>query len=114
MNENKKIYTCPMHPEIRQDKPGLCAECGMNLIPATDAGDAHHEHNEKNPETHDKHAGHSTNIFKIKFWVSLVLSVPIVAYSEVVQELLGYGAPAFYGSAYLPLVLASIIFFYGG
>ena len=28
-------YTCPMHPEVRQDQPGRCAKCGMNLAPAT-------------------------------------------------------------------------------
>jgi Cu2+-exporting ATPase len=26
-------YTCPMHPNIKQDKPGKCPECGMNLVP---------------------------------------------------------------------------------
>ena len=30
---NKTIYTCPMHPEIRQDKPGDCPKCGMPLEP---------------------------------------------------------------------------------
>lgn len=30
----KKIYTCPMHPEIKQDKPGICPKCGMNLVEA--------------------------------------------------------------------------------
>jgi len=28
-------YTCPMHPDVRQDQPGRCAKCGMNLAPAT-------------------------------------------------------------------------------
>ena len=26
-------YTCPMHPNVKQDKPGSCPECGMNLVP---------------------------------------------------------------------------------
>ncbi|MDO8580338.1 MAG: heavy metal-binding domain-containing protein [Candidatus Omnitrophota bacterium] len=26
------MYTCPMHPEIKQDTPGMCPECGMNLV----------------------------------------------------------------------------------
>ena len=44
MNNNSpknQIYTCPMHPKVRQDKPGLCHDCGMNLVPAK----------EKNPAT---------------------------------------------------------------
>jgi Cu+-exporting ATPase len=31
-----KTYTCPMHPEVREDKPGECPECGMKLEPATE------------------------------------------------------------------------------
>lgn len=29
----KTMYTCPMHPEIQQDKPGICSKCGMTLVP---------------------------------------------------------------------------------
>lgn len=33
MNQNQeKIYTCPMHPEIQSDTPGICPKCGMNLV----------------------------------------------------------------------------------
>lgn len=115
-------YTCPMHPNVRQDKPGMCPECGMNLVPTKktksrqDHGspDNKKSHLADKQMDHNKHEGHSTNIFKLKFWVSLILSVPVVAYSPIVQELLSYTAPQFFGSTYLPLVLSSIIFFYGG
>ena len=60
------------------------------------------------------HTGHSVNIFKAKFWVSFILSVPVVAYSDIAEKLLGYTAPHFFGSPYLPFILSSIIFFYGG
>lgn len=30
------IYTCPMHPEVKSDRPGKCPECGMDLVPAED------------------------------------------------------------------------------
>jgi hypothetical protein len=30
----KVTYTCPMHPEVKSDKPGKCPKCGMNLVPA--------------------------------------------------------------------------------
>lgn len=30
---NATSYTCPMHPNVKQDKPGSCPECGMNLVP---------------------------------------------------------------------------------
>lgn len=32
LNVEKVVYTCPMHPEIKQDKPGKCPKCGMNLV----------------------------------------------------------------------------------
>lgn len=32
-SEKKIIYTCPMHPEVQQDKPGKCPICGMILVP---------------------------------------------------------------------------------
>ena len=102
-------YTCPMHPKIISDKPGMCPECGMNLVPAKQKAKKEADH-----EGHDKHAGHSTNIFKIKFWVSFALSIPVVLYSDIVQKFLGWEAPQFFGSEYLPFALSSIIFFYGG
>lgn len=98
-----------MHPDVVQQHPGMCPECGMALVPAKKERKTH-EHRQE----FDKHQGHSTNIFKVKFWVSLMLSLPIVIYSDIAQTLLGYQAPAFPGSAYMPFVLASVIFFYGG
>lgn len=108
-NGGDNIFTCPMHPEVQQEKPGMCPECGMQLVPAKRKSNAHKTHGDFN-----KHEGHSTNIFKMKFWVSLALSVPIVMYSDIVQKLIGFHAPVFPGSEYLQFVLSSIIFFYGG
>lgn len=115
MNHQTTNYTCPMHPEVVRDKPGMCPECGMNLVPVK-AGKVR-------PATHvghqgqgefNKHVGHSTNIFRAKFWVSLALSFPVVMYSDITQVLIQWQAPTFPGSRFVPLVLSSIIFFYGG
>lgn len=107
-------YTCPMHPEVRKDKPGMCPECGMALVPVKKKSGRHNEHKEAGNEDFNKHAGHSVNIFKAKFWVSFILSIPVVVYSDIAERLLDYKAPQFFGSEFLPLVLSSIIFFYGG
>jgi len=63
---------------------------------------------------HGEHAGHSTAMFKNKFWLSLVLSVPVVFFSPMFSHLLGYTIPQFPGSTWIPPVLGSVIFFYGG
>jgi Cu2+-exporting ATPase len=64
--------------------------------------------------THGEHAGHSTAMFKNKFWLSLVLSIPVVVFSPMVGHLLGYHVPRFPGSAWIAPVLGTVIFFYGG
>jgi P-type Cu2+ transporter len=63
---------------------------------------------------HDKHAGHSVEMFRSRFWVSLVLSIPIVLYSPMVQEWLRFTMPRFPGSELIPPVLGTIVFLYGG
>jgi Cu2+-exporting ATPase len=63
---------------------------------------------------HGQHAGHSTAMFKNKFWLSLLLSVPVVYFSPMVSHLAGYHIPAFPGAAWIPPVLGTVIFFYGG
>ena len=60
------------------------------------------------------HADHDINILRRKFWVVLLLTIPVVIYSEGVQQLLGFSPPAFPGSEYLPFLLGTFIFFYGG
>ncbi|MGH2462451.1 MAG: heavy metal translocating P-type ATPase, partial [Candidatus Limnocylindria bacterium] len=63
---------------------------------------------------HDKHAGHDPNAFRRQFWILLALTIPVVFFSRDVQELLGYRAPVFLGSVYIPAVLGAIVFAYGG
>ncbi len=63
---------------------------------------------------HDKHAGHHTEDFLKKFWIVLVLTVPIILYSDLPEVFFAWRAPAFSGSPYLQLVLGSVVFFYGG
>lgn len=38
-NQNSAVYSCPMHPEVRQDHKGVCPECGMWLIKKESAED---------------------------------------------------------------------------
>ncbi|HET8878257.1 MAG TPA: copper-translocating P-type ATPase [Arthrobacter sp.] len=63
---------------------------------------------------HGEHAGHSVAMFKNKFWLTLALSVPVVLFSPMFGRLLGYEPPQFPGSAWIPPVLGTVVFFYGG
>jgi P-type Cu2+ transporter len=63
---------------------------------------------------HDAHAGHSVEAFRSRFWLSLALTVPVVVWSPHVEMLLGYRAPTFPGSAWIPTVLGTAVFGYGG
>ena len=72
----------------------------------------HEDHHESH--NHDKHAGHNPDMFKKKFWLSFALTIPVLIFSETIQELFGYTAPTFPGSEWIPAILGTIIFFYGG
>ncbi|MEX1134514.1 MAG: copper-translocating P-type ATPase [Acidimicrobiia bacterium] len=63
---------------------------------------------------HDKHAGHSVAMFRDRFWLSLLLTLPVVFFSEMIQEWFGYAAPTLPGSDWVAPVLGTVIFFYGG
>jgi P-type Cu2+ transporter len=62
------------------------------------------------------HAGHGDHAaqFRDRFWLSLALTVPVVAYSEMVQDWLGFTPPQFPGSAWVAPVLGTVVFLYGG
>jgi Cu2+-exporting ATPase len=63
---------------------------------------------------HDRHEGHSVAMFRDKFWLSLALTIPVVIWSGDPQQWLGYTAPVFPGSTFIPPVLGTIVFLYGG
>jgi P-type Cu2+ transporter len=67
-------------------------------------------------EGHGAHGGHGDHAgqFRDRFWWSLVLTVPVVAYSEMVQEWLGFTPPQFPGSQWVAPVLGTVVFLYGG
>src|SRR5262245_34751710 len=63
---------------------------------------------------HDKHAGHSVAMFRDKFWLSVALTIPVLFWSEMIQDWLGYTAPSFPLSDRIPAILGTIVFVYGG
>jgi Cu2+-exporting ATPase len=63
---------------------------------------------------HDRHAGHAVAMFRDKFWLSLALTIPVVFWSTDVQHWLGYEAPSFPGSGFVPAIFGTLVFVYGG
>mgnify|MGYP006285911515 FL=1 len=62
---------------------------------------------------HDKHAGHSVAMFKNRFFLSLILAIPVLALSPLIQEFLNFSF-SFAGDKYVLFLLSTLIFFYGG
>jgi Cu2+-exporting ATPase len=78
-----------------------------------------HEHTPTGTSTHEGHdhgghEGHDPAIFKRKFWLSLVLTLPTLVFSTGLQDILGQSGPRFPGSQYIPAVFGIVLFVYGG
>ena len=82
-----------------------------------DAVDEHRDdeavHGRDDHVEHDKHAGHDPEMFRRRFWLSLLLTLPIVATSEMVMDWLGYSLD-FPGMSLVGPVLGSFVFGWGG
>ena len=63
---------------------------------------------------HDKHAGHSVAMFRNKFWITLLLTLPTVVWGEMIPHLLGFTPPAVPGARWIPVFFGTAVFFYGG
>ena len=63
---------------------------------------------------HDRHEGHSVAMFRDKFWLSLLLTVPVLIWSPDIEAWFGFTAPSFPGSEFIPAIVGTIVFIYGG
>ncbi len=84
------LYTCPMHPEVRQQGPGACPKCGMDLEPVEVTIEE-----EENPELRS---------MTRRFWVSLVLTAPVFVIAMLHLA----------GPKWLQLALATPVVLWGG
>ena len=93
------IWTCPMHPQIRQDHPGSCPICGMALEPLEPSLEE-----SANPELVDMNR---------RFWISAVLSIPLVILT-LGADVLGWEPMPMRISAWVQMALASPVVLWGG
>jgi Cu2+-exporting ATPase len=92
------------HQHHEHDAP--LAHRGDVAHPGDLTHDAAHEH--------DQHAGHAPEQFRRRFWVTLALTIPILVFSETIQDWLRFDIPEFAGDEAIAPVLGTVVFVYGG
>ena len=126
-----------MHPEVKSAKPGRCPKCGMNLEPSDSKPESHIDHKMK-PVTkmtfwekfkmgltmtmgmeHGGIAGREMaklmeEDIKFKFFFSLILTIPIVAYSPLGEKIFGIKLPTPIPAPWIMFILATPLYFYSG
>src|SRR3990167_293191 len=119
------IYTCPMHPEVRQSEPGRCPGCGMELIAKRRGAETAKEH-----QTHDmskiSHKDHEAKMtdpriakqmeadMRRRFLISFILSIPILLYSPVAINFFKLALPSPIPINLLLFILTTPIVFWTG
>ncbi|MEV4282502.1 heavy metal translocating P-type ATPase [Actinoplanes xinjiangensis] len=111
------------HPHGHERHPGAVALDHAGSHDNVHQATAGHDHHARGPsagphgghghEGHDKHAGHDPEVFRRKFWLSLVLTIPIVVTSHMIMDWFGYSLD-FPGMAWVGPVLGTAVFLYGG
>lgn len=139
LNMDKKIYyTCPMHEEIHSDKSGTCSKCGMSLVAkamrdkdskmlvhrSPGVGGSFWEKFKMSMTMtmgmdHTGLAGREMarlmeEDIRQKFFFSLLLSIPIIAYSPLGEKILGISLPQPISAAWILFILTTPVFFYSG
>jgi Cu2+-exporting ATPase len=81
-----------------------------------DTGHASRAASHTSREQHASHADHTGHeqMFRRRFWLSLALSIPVLVFSPMIQDLLGFRLPPFAGSEWIPFIFSVVIFAYGG
>src|SRR3989344_3167502 len=138
----KKNYTCPMHPDVKSDKAGRCPKCGMNLELSESKREDHAQHkladHTMTPVSemsfwekfkmgltmtmgmeHGGLAGREMaklmeEDIRNKFFFSLIVSIPIIAYSPLGEKILRIDLPTPIPAAWILLILTTPVFFYSG
>lgn len=105
-------YKCPKCG-MEYDKPGKCTMDGATLVKAGDEKSPHDNHSPHQKHDHSEHHRHMVKDFKKRFLVSIIVTIPILILSPLIQKFLGITF-SFAGDRYVLWMLSSFIFFYGG
>lgn len=99
----------------REDKVAQPEEPGYPEHPELPHPPDHGDHGDRgNHGDHGDHAHHSPEAFRDRFWISLLLTVPTLVWSELFQRWFHYSVPEYGGWGYVPLIFGVAVFLYGG
>src|SRR3989344_5722114 len=119
--DSNVIYTCPMHPEVKSKTPGRCPACGMELISKKVGAD--HKDHDMSKMSHNDHEAAMSNPqiakqmekdMKKRFFISLLLSIPIFILSPVGVNILKIPFPEFLPINWILLALTTPVVFWAG
>ena len=101
------------HSEMEHDqhmirKADVHAQHGLDTDHGAHAMDKAGEHAQ-----HVDHSGHE-DLFRRRFWVSLLLSIPVLLYTSMLQMWFGFRMPEFAGSQWIAPIFSIVVFLYGG
>lgn len=120
--ESRMKYICPMHADVRADKPGSCPKCGMDLIEVKSQNlkvkSEKHEEQERNQMTgqsmdHTEHHRRMAEDFRKRFFIVLPLTLVVLILSPKIQEWFGFTIDISFRNVLL-FGLGSLIALYGG
>ncbi|MEX1079106.1 MAG: copper-translocating P-type ATPase [Homoserinimonas sp.] len=93
---------------------GASPTASVNEHQEHDSGAHVDSHEHQDHSGHADHSHHDPGMFRRKFWLSLVLTIPTLVFSHGLQDILGLDGPRFPGSHVIPAVFGIALFFYGG
>ncbi|HWJ22419.1 MAG TPA: HAD-IC family P-type ATPase, partial [Gemmatimonadaceae bacterium] len=97
----------PVAPADAPAEPGYPAHPELHAAHGDRTGQGEHA-------GHDRHAGHSVAMFRDKFWITLLLTIPTLVWGEMIPRVLGFTPPAVPGARWIPVVFGTAVYFYGG
>ena len=101
--DEHSVHNTPEAPEVK----GREREHELRRAAERSGRDRGHGHD------HGPYAGHA-DVYRRRFWINLILAVPVVVYSDMIQDWFGFTPPQFPGADLVAPVLGTMVFFYGG
>ncbi len=147
-SDMNKTYTCPMHGDVRSDKPGRCPKCGMELVQGSKLKAQSEGHEHSSEMKHGEHVMEPVSEISFwkkfrmsmtmtmgmehgglagremarlmeldirnKFFVSLILTIPVIAYSPLGANIFGLRLSEPIPASWIMFILTTPVYFYSG